>query len=270
MLNSIFKNTMVDMNWTEIKYYAEKKAIVLLPLGVIEEHGPHMCLGTDIYLAHTQCLLIREWLNSEGEKSIIAPPFYWGINKATGGFSGSFTSRKETVKAIIYDILSSLSNFGFRNVYGINAHGDPEHCKTLIEAFKEAIVNIPINACYTIPQGALKRYELNGNEPYVLPILPQSIDTCASKYADIHAGSTETAYMHKYHSELVDIEKAKTLIPIELDNDNLTRWIDGNETINLSPDGYLGAPADYIVVDAETNYNDTAKRIAEAILGRII
>ena len=58
---------MIDMNWTEIQCYAEKKAIVLLPLGVIEEHGPHMCLGTDIYLSYTQSVLIKERLDSNGK-----------------------------------------------------------------------------------------------------------------------------------------------------------------------------------------------------------
>ena len=116
----------------------------------------------------------------------------------------------------------------------------------------------------------MKRYNLNGNEPYVLPVMPQTIETSTSKYPDIHAGGTETAAMYKYHSELVDIEKANDLIPIILDGDNLSRWIDGSETINLTPEGYLGAPADFKYVDAETDYNDTAKRIAEAILGRIV
>ena len=46
---NIFSNTMADMKWTDIKRYADENAIVLLPIGVIEEHGPHLCLATDIY-----------------------------------------------------------------------------------------------------------------------------------------------------------------------------------------------------------------------------
>ena len=36
---NIFSNTMADMNWTDIKRYAEENAVVLLPMGVIEEHA---------------------------------------------------------------------------------------------------------------------------------------------------------------------------------------------------------------------------------------
>jgi creatinine amidohydrolase len=52
MPDCLHKDTMVNMKWTDIQDYSNKKAIVLHPLGVIEEHGPHLCLGTDIYTAH--------------------------------------------------------------------------------------------------------------------------------------------------------------------------------------------------------------------------
>ncbi len=270
MSNSIFEKTMADMNWMEIQHFAEKKAIVLLPLGVIEEHGPHMCLGTDVYLACTQSLLVKEKLINKEITAIVAPPFYWGINKATGNFPGSFTSRKETVKAMIFDILLSLSNFGFKDIFSINVHGDPVHCQTLMEAFKEATEKIHINACFTIPQGSLERYDLIGDESYILPIEPQTVEISKLKYADIHAGASETAKMYKYHSEMVDIYKAKKLPSTILDGNDLLKWIDGSKTRTLTPDGYVGAPADYVYVDAESDYQDTANRIAKAIISRIV
>lgn len=46
------KDTMMEQNWTDIEKAAGKHAVVLMPLGVLEEHGPHLCLGTDIYTAH--------------------------------------------------------------------------------------------------------------------------------------------------------------------------------------------------------------------------
>lgn len=52
LMQNIFTNTMADMKWTDIKRYAEENAIVLLPIGVIEEHEPHNCLATDVYTAH--------------------------------------------------------------------------------------------------------------------------------------------------------------------------------------------------------------------------
>ncbi len=58
---------------------AQDGAIKLLPIGVIEAHGPHMCLGVDTYLSYTLCRLIKHKLEEKGIKALIAPPFYRGI-----------------------------------------------------------------------------------------------------------------------------------------------------------------------------------------------
>jgi creatinine amidohydrolase len=163
------------MKWTDIQNYVDKNAIVLLPLGVIEEHGPHLCLGTDIYIAHIQCMYIKEKLKEKGFEAVIAPPFYWGICQATGSFIGSFKARKETVKAVLFDIMASLEEFGFKNVFGINAHGDIDHSVALIEAFKEVNEKLSINARYAFSKDIMHHYGLNGEEPYICPIKSQAI-----------------------------------------------------------------------------------------------
>ena len=49
---NIFKDTMSEMTYEQIEKLVEQEAIVLFPVGIIEEHGPHLPLGTDIYLAY--------------------------------------------------------------------------------------------------------------------------------------------------------------------------------------------------------------------------
>ena len=93
---NIFSSTMADMSWTEIKQYADGNAVVLLPIGVIEEHGPLLCSATDIYAAHIYSLSIKNKLEQYGVSAIIAPPFYWGICQAGKGFIGSFNIKEET------------------------------------------------------------------------------------------------------------------------------------------------------------------------------
>lgn len=64
MNDSIFTATMADMTRPELIRFIKKNpdAAVLLPLGVIEAHGSHLCLGTDIYSAHEYCRLVSEKL----------------------------------------------------------------------------------------------------------------------------------------------------------------------------------------------------------------
>ena len=58
---NIFKDTMSEMTYEQVEKLVEQEAIVLFPVGIIEEHGPHLPLGTDIYLAYKQAqMCIRD------------------------------------------------------------------------------------------------------------------------------------------------------------------------------------------------------------------
>lgn len=268
MLAGMFKDTMVNLKWPDIQAHAYENALVLLPLGVIEEHGPQLCLGTDIYTAHIHSLFIKEKLEQKGLKVVIAPPFYWGICQSTGGFIGSFKIRKETAKALLFDILASLAEFGFKKVYGINAHGDIEQNIVLIEAFKEASEKLSLNARYAFSQAVMQHYGLKGDEPYICPIQPQTIRVSSSKYPDVHAGDIETATMHHFYPDLTDTQCAQALPPVVLGEDKIMTWLFGGHTRELSPEGYLGAPADFEAVAVLKNINDIAERVSEAIYER--
>ena len=55
---------MSEMTYKQIEKLVEQDAIVLFPVGIIEEHGPHLPLGTDIYLAYTQAHDVWEELGA--------------------------------------------------------------------------------------------------------------------------------------------------------------------------------------------------------------
>ena len=268
-MDNIFMNTMVNMNWTQIQRAAESNTPVLLPLGVIEEHGPHLCLGTDIYIAHLQCLAVQRAMAGRGYASVIAPPFYWGICQANAGFIGSFRVRKETMKALLLDLLASLDEFGFRRVYGINAHGDIEHNVAILEAFREANEKLPIRACYGFARERLVPYGLTGEEPFLFVVDPAGSTVSTSSIPDVHGGDIETAVVHHYSPDLVDTECAKTLPSVPLAPDKGMEWLLGGHTKELSPQGYLGAPAEYEGVDVQAYLKDTAERICAGIMGRL-
>ncbi|SHJ86079.1 creatinine amidohydrolase [Clostridium cavendishii DSM 21758] len=270
MINEIFKDTMVNMNWTEIQNFVDKNALVLLPMGVIEEHGPQLCLGTDIYTAYIYCLAIKEKLEKSGHTVVIAPPFYWGVCQSTSGFIGSFHVRKNTARALIYDILLSLSEFGFNNVFGVNVHGDIEHNIAIIEAFKEAQEQLDINACYAFDECRFPHFKLKLDEPYLCPIKTQTINVSKAEISDVHGGDIETAMMYEFYPTLVDVEKAISLPPITLDNSSGEDWLFGGHIKELSSQGYLGSPADFKDVEVQKNVDDYAYRISEAILRRIV
>lgn len=269
MTDGLLTDTMITMNWTEVAAHADKQSLVLLPLGVIEEHGPHLCLGTDILTAHLYCLAIKEKLEQAGYTVVLAPPFHWGVCQSTGGFIGSFKIRKETAKALLLDILASLAEFGFKRIFGVNAHGDIDHSIVIIEAFKEASEQLNINACYAFDEWRLPHFGLTGQEPFLCPIKPQTVATSTAAVPDVHGGDMETAIIHAHYPHLVDVEKAKALPPVALKDEDGMKWLFGGHIKELSAQGYLGTPSAFEQVDAQRYIDDQAGRISNAILSKI-
>lgn len=267
-MDNIALANMMNMKWTDVQSAVDHESIVLLPIGVVEEHGPQLCLGTDIYTANVHCYYVKEQLQQHGVHVMIAPPFYWGICQATGSFIGSFRIRKETAKNLLGDILASLKDFGFTEVYGINAHGDIEQNIMLIEAFREASETLNLTARYCFQKDVMHHYGITGTEAFICPLEPQEIAVSTSEVPDVHAGDIETATMLRFYPELVDAELAKQLPPVQLGDDRIMEWLWGGKTRELSKDGYLGNPSKYESVDVMANIDDIAKRIVRGILAK--
>ena len=267
---NIFSNSMADMKWTDIKRYAEENAVVLLPMGVIEEHGPHLCLVTDIYTAHIYCNAIKQKLEEEGYSVVIAPPFYWGICQAAKGFIGSFNIRPETAKALLFDILSSLKDFGFTRVFGVNGHGDIEHKIAAMNAFRDACEQLSISACFPHDDfwmpGTLG---IKSDDPCCYTIEESTKQFSNASVGDVHGGDLETAIINSHYSHLVDNENAKSLPDVPLPGDKWEAWMFGGQLKQISPQGYLGSPSSYESFDVAGYIEDYAQRTSDAILKRM-
>ncbi|HEX3046830.1 MAG TPA: creatininase family protein [Bacillota bacterium] len=244
MSYSIFESTMADMNYQEIEAAAKQQAIILFPIAVIEEHGPHLCLGADVYLTYIVCKKVKEALAKEGLEALIAPPFYWGINKVTGAFAGSFTVRRSTMKAMLGDLLLCLKNWGFNRIYLFNFHGDYEHIITIFESVRDSRIDLGVKAYVALDEFDLRGYGLKGDEEHIVTYQTPRPEEPRPEYMDVHAGSFETSLMTFNFPELVNQEVARTL------ESSKTTWEDGriwtrgwDDARKVTPLGYCGDPA---------------------------
>ncbi len=237
---SIFDGTIVNATWPDVKKAVEENALVILPVAVIEQHGPHLCLGTDTYLAYRRSLELMQTLDSIGVRSIVAPPYYWGIMQLneSGAFPGSFTVSPSTMKALLSDIFADFHRWGFRRFYCFNHHGDRLHLKSLNEAITEAKEKLGI-AFYNDRERQDSR---NGPDfrKYVTGELFEP---------NYHSGSPETSLMLDYYPQLVNLEIAKSLKPE-------STW---------QPLGYVGDPAGYGKIDMPGYSKEEVKYIAGCI-----
>lgn len=263
---SIFDETIVDMTWQEIEKAAQEKTIIILPTAVIEEHGPHMSIGVDTYLVYIKSKLVRRELEARGIKTIIAPPFYWGINNASASFPGSFVTRPETMKALIGDILASLKRWGFTDVFVINWHGDKDHNVPLMDAISQARIDCGIRAYYVTSEAVAKRFGLTGKEYHVIIEKSTPPTGPPPKYVNVHAEESETGAMLVYFPDQVNEDLAKKLEPTNLVVKDLIEWRRGwDDGRRITPLGYFGAPAAYDKKAAKEGMERGAKAAADVI-----
>lgn len=256
MYTSIFEETMVTMNWQEIEEAGKKKLPVLFPIGVIEEHGPHISLGSDIFWSYALCRMVKTKIESLGKECVIAPPYYWGVNHCTGGFPGSFSLKPETMKQVLFEIFENLSNFGFEEVYCFNYHGDDAHIHAIVEAIQEARLAWQMNCRLVLEMMDLELHGWQGNEEFLLvtnPAYPMEWFTeqepSEQGLLDIHAGAFETAVMNYICPEQVDLEKVRWLESSSLNREGMRKWLQGGEaTREVVPLGYAGNPTGYEAV----------------------
>jgi len=254
---------MASMNWKEIEIAATNDTLVLVPVSVIEEHGPHLSLAVDCLCSYILCRLIREELKKFQRSSLISPPYYWGINNATGGFPGSFTVRKETLRYMIIDLLLSLHRWGFKRLFIINWHGDKEHLLTIVDAIQEAGVNFGVRAFIVLSEFEVERLKISQSIPYIVCIKE---DQARQNYLDIHAGSDEVSIISNFFPEHVNEELASRLEPTNLTKEDLNIWNKGwFDTKTLIPEGYFGNPKDFSKEKGRVIIEQKSKLIATQI-----
>lgn len=247
---------MIKSNWVEIQKAAEERGKILFPLGVIEEHGPHIPLGSDIYWSSKMCEMVREELRKNGQESLIAPGYYWGVNYCTGAFPGSFSLKPETMKQVLFEIFENLKNFGFLEVYCFNYHGDSHHIYSIVDAMKRANAELGMQVKLVLESMDLRLHGWKGDEDFLLVSEPpyplewfEEEDPAERGLLDIHAGAFETAVMHYFYPEQVNLELARTLKSSSLNKEGLQKWLQGGEsTKEVVPLGYAGNPAGYEAV----------------------
>jgi creatinine amidohydrolase len=111
------------MTWKEVRKAASEGYLLTLVIGSTEQHGPHLPLGTDVYIP----LGIAERVASR-IKMIIAPPITYGyysqVRSGGGGekFSGTTSVRSSTLVGLVTDIMEAFIRHEFRKFVILSGH----------------------------------------------------------------------------------------------------------------------------------------------------
>lgn len=162
--------------------------IALLPIGAVEQHGPHLPVDTDISLAVETALEVSR----QRPYAIVAPPVWWGLSGNHRPWAGYLTLRPNTFLDLLHDLCVSLLDQGFRKVALIVGHASnkPPAQMVISELMQER--GVPLVQLNYINLGAsvfreLRKSEIGG---------------------EWHAGELETALMMHVRPDLVKLDGA--------------------------------------------------------------
>jgi creatinine amidohydrolase/Fe(II)-dependent formamide hydrolase-like protein len=116
------------------------RVVVLLPGGILEEHGPYLPVFADGYLNERLTDTLAAILSARTGRSVVVFPAVplgnSGANDIGGRFSypGTFAVRSETLRAVFMDWADDLGLQGFRWIFVLHLHGAPNHSRALEEA----------------------------------------------------------------------------------------------------------------------------------------
>ena len=120
---------IAEMNTRQIQALNLQKTVVLIPGGILEEHGPYLPSYTDGYAieAYTQ-ELAKAIVARPGWTVVLFPQIPLGNDPANtiGGkrvFPGSYPIRMATLRAVYMDLANELGEQGFRWVFLVHNHG---------------------------------------------------------------------------------------------------------------------------------------------------
>lgn len=108
------------LTWPEMNEAIADQKVILLPTGSTEQHGPHLPLETDAFLAESVCL---EAGRRAADRILVLPPISYGLNLHHIDFPGTIHIEPETFIAFGLDICKSVAYHGFQKILLVNGHG---------------------------------------------------------------------------------------------------------------------------------------------------
>ena len=115
------KHLLETMTWPEARRAAEEGGrVVLLPVGAIEQHGPHLPVDVDNRIVTYLC---DEAARRRPDLLLSVPPIHYGFNEHNMGFPGTVTVEVEHFINYVYDVCRSFVRQGHTRIVLINGHG---------------------------------------------------------------------------------------------------------------------------------------------------
>ncbi len=123
-----------ELTFSQLETFDRTRTVVLFTVSPLEEHGPHLPVGTDLMTADTICRKLAERiLEAEPGWTVLIGPSI-PIGASAFDHAGTLLARARTVRNVTLDYGAALARHGFSYLLVLNGHGGPRHIVALEEA----------------------------------------------------------------------------------------------------------------------------------------
>jgi creatinine amidohydrolase len=183
--------TKLSAHWEEltgpdfVKAIQQAQGTCILPIGILEKHGPHMPIGSDLLNARYVALHA-----AEQQYAVVFPEYYFGQIAEARQEPGTVSYSRELQLALLQATTDEMGRNGCKKILVVNGHGGNNH---LLPYFAQTQLEKP--------------------HDYVVYIFDQRVPATggpAKKTTiDQHAGESETSKMLIVRPDLVHMDRAK-------------------------------------------------------------
>ncbi len=234
----------INLTQPEIAAQLKKNPLVILPAGSVEQHGPHLPTGTDIYAANVISHAVAERMDG-----LVLPGGPLGVTPMHMPFEGTLTLSPETYQSVVVETGASTAQHGAKRLMILNWHeGNIPSLAIASEKLHRDVGMsvIVVQACYVAA-------ELYGHD-------------CGGL---THGGEIEALAVLAYQPDLVHLDR----IDYSSDHTKGRKWDRLRRTRSYQPvltniktiaeTGWYGAPEHATAAKGVKMLNDIADAIAK-------
>jgi creatinine amidohydrolase len=217
------------MTWQDIAGATTERWIAVLPLAATEQHGPHLPLGVDSFIAEAYLTRAREMLPDDLPVTFL-PTQRIGVSTEHVGYAGTLTLSAQTAIAAWTELGDSVARAGLRKLVLVTSHGGNVAAMELVARDLRA-----------------RRRMLAVTVGWHRFGYPDGVFSGEEKKHGIHAGDIETSLMLAAKPNTVRMEKAERATPQTIAMAQEFKWLGAYRpagfawmTQDLNPTGAIG------------------------------
>ncbi len=223
------KRDWTEMTWTEVAAGDTQRWIAVLPVAAVEQHGPHLPLGVDSYIAQAYVARVLPLLPADLPATFL-PVQQIGQSDEHRAFPGTLSFSARTIIGAYTEIGESIHRCGVRKLVIVTSHGGNVAAVELVARDLRVRLKMLVVTCawhrFGYPAGTFERMEQRHG---------------------IHAGDVETSLVLAHKPQTVDMKRAVRAVPVTVKMAEDFKWLSafrpvgfGWMTQDLHPTGAVG------------------------------